>query len=137
MTQNSSESQTPNVKVTSAVKNAVLVRALRNAFAMSQSYLAELSGSSRPTLNRIETMDKQSPRADTVDDVLQVFRDRGAEITVGDEELTIRFTRKALVFAAKELAMTATERDSVRAAQSNNTTGDTTSDPDNPSWGSW
>jgi transcriptional regulator with XRE-family HTH domain len=135
MTQNGSESQAPNVKVTSAVKSAVLVRALRNAFAMSQSYLAELSGSSRPTLNRIETMDKQSPRADTVDDVLQVFRDRGAEITVGDEELTIRFTRKALIFAAKELGMTATERDSVRAAQSNNTTGDTTSDPDNPSWG--
>lgn len=132
MTHFNNEDQSPGVRISTAVKNAVLIRALRNAFAMSQSYLAELSGSSRPTLNRIETMDKRSPRSGTVDDVLQVFRDRGAEITVGDEELTIRFTREALAFAAKELEMSATERDAVRATRPNKPAGDVTSDPDNP-----
>ena len=105
------KSQAENVHVTSSVKNAVLLRALRNAFAMSQAYLAELSGSSRPTLNRIETMDKRSPRADTIDALLQVFRERGAEITLGDEEVNIRFTRKALLYAIRELTLSATERE--------------------------
>jgi len=106
-----SESQVNEVRITSAVKMAVLVRALRNAFLMSQSDLAAKSGTSRPTLNRIETMDSRSTRADTLDDVLQVFRDRGAEITVGDEDVNIRLTKTALKYAAKELEKDAVERE--------------------------
>ncbi|OIQ72913.1 helix-turn-helix protein [mine drainage metagenome] len=136
MTHNIIESQAQRVRITTAVKSAVLVRALRNAFAMSQSYLAELSGSSRPTLNRIETMDKRSPRSDTVDDVLQVFRDMGAEISIGDEEVAIRFTREALAFVAKELAMSATQRDTVRANRLSSTSESGIIDPDNPEVGS-
>jgi transcriptional regulator with XRE-family HTH domain len=109
-----SESQSNDARIKSAVKTAVLVRALRNAFVMSQSYLAELSGTSRPTLNRIESMDKRSTRSDTIDDILQVFRDRGAEITVTDEEINIRFTRNALLYAYQELEMSANERDKKR-----------------------
>ncbi|MFI3194424.1 MAG: helix-turn-helix transcriptional regulator [Methylococcaceae bacterium] len=115
MNQFSSESQSKEVRITSAVKMAVLVRALRNAFVMSQSYLASVSGISRPTLNRIESMDKRSPRSETLDDVLQVFRDRGAEITVGDEDINIRFTKNALLYAAKELEMSALDRDKFHA----------------------
>jgi len=110
-----SEGQSKEVRITSAVKMAVLVRALRNAFVMSQSYLATVSGTSRPTLNRIESMDKRSPRSDTLDDVLQVFRDRGAEITIGDEDINIRFTKKALQYAAKELDMSALEREKLHS----------------------
>ncbi len=76
-----SESQSKEVRIKSAVKMATLVRMLRNAFVMSQSYLASVSVTSRPTLNGIESMDKRSPHSDTLDDVLQVFRDRGDEIT--------------------------------------------------------
>mgnify|MGYP006286244937 CR=1 FL=1 len=111
MTHNEDKSQLSSIRIKSAVKMAVLIRALRNAFLMSQSYLAELSSTSRPTINRLETMDKRSVRSETVDDVLQVFRDRGAEITVSDEEVTIRFTRSALLYALKELEMSAVERD--------------------------
>lgn len=111
-----SESQSKEIRITTAVKVAVLVRALRNAFVMSQSHLANLSGISRPTLNRIESMDKRSPRSDTLDDVLQVFRDRGAEITIGDDHINVRFTQKALIYAAKELDMNALEREKFHKA---------------------
>lgn len=83
-------------RVTHAVKIAVLLRGLRNAFGLSQSELAQQANCSRPTINRIETLDKASPRSDIVDDLLQVFRDKGAEIQIGDEEVSIRFTKDAL-----------------------------------------
>ena len=91
-------------RVTHAVKIAVLLRGLRNAFGLSQSELALKAKCSRPTINRIETLDKASPRSDIVDDLLQVFRDEGAEIQIGDEEVSIRFTKDALLNAtAKSL----------------------------------
>lgn len=85
-----------STRVTHAVKIAVLLRGLRNAFGLSQSELAQQANCSRPTINRIETLDKASPRSDIVDELLQVFRDKGAEIQIGDEEVTIRFTKEAL-----------------------------------------
>ena len=88
-----------STRVTHAVKIAVLLRGLRNAFGLSQSELAQQAKSSRPTINRIETLDKASPRSDIVDDLLQVFRDQGAEIQIGDEEVSIRFTKDALLNA--------------------------------------
>ena len=51
------------------------------------------------TINRIDTLDKASPRSDIVDDLLQVFRDKGAEIQIGDEGVSIRFTKNALLNA--------------------------------------
>jgi DNA-binding XRE family transcriptional regulator len=95
------EKDTVNTKtrVTHAVKIAVLLRGLRNAFGLSQSELAQQANCSRPTINRIETLDKVSPRSDIVDDLLQVFRDQGAEIQIGDEEVSIRFTKDALLNA--------------------------------------
>jgi hypothetical protein len=38
-----------------------------------------------------------------VDDLLQVFRDKGAEIQLGDEEVSIRFTKDALLNATVKL----------------------------------
>jgi transcriptional regulator with XRE-family HTH domain len=92
-----------STRVTHAVKIAVLLRALRNAFGLSQSELAQQAKCSRPTINRIETLDKASPRSDIVDDLLQVFRDNGAEIQLGDEEVSIRFTKDALLNATVKL----------------------------------
>lgn len=90
------------MRITQAVKIAVTLRALRNAFGMSQNDLAAMADCSRPTINRIESLDKASPRSDTVDELLQVFRDRGVEIQVGDEDVTIRFTKEALTKATQE-----------------------------------
>ena len=70
---------------------------------MSQGKFATVSGTSRPTINRIESLDGSSPRSDTVDDLLQVFRDMGVEIQVGDEDVTIRFKRQALEAAERHI----------------------------------
>lgn len=86
--------------VKQSLKVAVIVRALRNAFNLSQIGLAEKAGCSRPTVNRMETLGDASPRTDTVDDVLRVFREQGVEVQVSDEEVVIRFTKKALENAA-------------------------------------
>ena len=107
MTHDEENGQEKSIRVTNTLKMAVLVRALRNAFAMSQADLAKRGGSSRPTLNRIETMDRRSPRSDTLDNLLQVFRDYGVEITIGDEYLNIHLPRKALIAADELLSATA------------------------------
>lgn len=79
-----------------SLKVAVIVRALRNAFNLSQEALAGKTGCSRPTVNRMETLGDASARTDTVDDVLRYFREQGVEVMVSDEEVVIRFTRVAL-----------------------------------------
>lgn len=107
MTHSISESQVKSARVSNSVKMAVLVRALRNAFGMSQEYLAKLAGSSRPTINRIETMDKRSPRANTLEDLLRVFRAMGVEVTIFDEEINIRFTKNAMIAASNTMGVNA------------------------------
>lgn len=91
------------LRINYSVKISVLIRALRNALAMNQEELAEAAGCSRPTVNRIEALDKASPRGDTVDDIFQVFRQMGAEIQMGDEEVSIKFSREALLKAEERI----------------------------------
>jgi len=78
------------------LKLAVAVRSLRHAFDMSQTELADLASCSRPTINRIESIDKASPRTDTIERLMQVFRDRGVEVQITDSEVVIRFTGDAI-----------------------------------------
>jgi predicted transcriptional regulator len=89
-----------------ALKVAVLVRALRNAFNLSQDNLADRTRCSRPTINRMETLGEASPRTDTVDDVLRYFSEQGVEVQVSDEEVLIRFTKTALQNAELGIAQT-------------------------------
>jgi transcriptional regulator with XRE-family HTH domain len=84
------------------LKLAVAVRALRHSFNMSQTELADLAGCSRPTINRIESIDKASPRTDTIERLMQVFRDRGVEIQISDGEVMIRFTGQAIQTATQQ-----------------------------------
>ncbi len=42
-------------------------------------------------------MYKKSPPSNTVDDLYQVFRDKGVEVQISDEEVTIIFTNIALL----------------------------------------
>ena len=86
-------------RISQSIKNAVILRALRNAFGYSQITLATKAGCSRPTINRIECLDKSSPRSDTVDELMQVFREQGVELQINDEEVIIKFTKNALLNA--------------------------------------
>lgn len=89
------------IYVAMPLKLAVAVRALRNAFAMSQTDLAKLAQCSRPTINRIESVDRASPRTDTVERLLQVFRDLGVEIHIKDAEVLIHWTPEAIQAATQ------------------------------------
>lgn len=91
------------MRITNAVKIAVILRSLRNAFGYTQDSLGEEARCSRPTINRIESLDKASPRSDTVDELMQVFRNKGAEIQIGDEEVIIKFTKQALIEAEQRI----------------------------------
>jgi transcriptional regulator with XRE-family HTH domain len=73
---------------------------------MSQTELADLAGCSRPTINRIESIDKASPRTDTIERLMQVFRDRGVEIQISDGEVMIRFTGQAIQAATQQASGT-------------------------------
>ena len=68
---------------------------------MSQTELADLAQCSRPTINRIESIDKASPRTDTIERLMQVFRDRGVEIQITDSDVMIRFSKEAIQSATK------------------------------------
>ena len=92
----------PPAYVAMPLKLAVAVRALRHSFNMSQTELADLAGCSRPTINRIESIDKASPRTDTIERLMQVFRDRGVEIQISDGEVMIRFTGQAIQAATQQ-----------------------------------
>lgn len=92
----------PHAYVAMPLKLAVSVRALRHSFNMSQTELADLAGCSRPTINRIESIDKASPRTDTIERLMQVFRDRGVEIQISDGEVVIRFTGHAIQTATQQ-----------------------------------
>ena len=92
-------------RILQSTKNAAILRALRNAFGYSQIALAIKAGCSRPTINRIECMDKSSPRYDTVDNLMQVFREQGIELQINDEEVTIKFTKNALLNAQEIIAL--------------------------------
>jgi transcriptional regulator with XRE-family HTH domain len=86
-------------RVSQSIKNAVIIRALRNAFGYSQISLATKAGCSRPTINPIECLDKSSPRSNTIDELIQVFRELGVEVQINDEEILLKFTKKALLNA--------------------------------------
>jgi transcriptional regulator with XRE-family HTH domain len=94
----------PLAYVAVPLKLAVAVRALRHAFDMSQTELADLAGCSRPTINRIESIDKASPRTDTIERLMQVFRDRGVEVQITDSEVLIRFTGNSIYAATGNTA---------------------------------
>ena len=92
----------PPAYVAMPLKLAVAVRALRHSFNMSQTELADLAGCSRPTINRIESIDKAPPRTDTIERLMQVFRVRGVEIQISDVKVMIRFTEQAIQKATQQ-----------------------------------
>ena len=93
------------MRISQSTKNAVLVRALRNAFNLSQSDLAQAASTSRPTVNRIESLD-QNARLDTIETLLEVFRSVGVKIEQSEDELILRFPNSALKRAEEEIRKT-------------------------------
>jgi len=93
------------MRVNQSTKNAVIVRALRTAFNLSQSDLAQVAKTSRPTVNRIESLD-QNARLETIESILEVFRSTGVRIEQTDDEVVLRFPNRALKRAEEEIRKT-------------------------------
>ena len=75
---------------------AAVMRSVRTALGWSQQDLATKSKISKPTIARIESMG-MSPRADTINMLLNVFRAEGVEIDILAEEVIVRFKKTALL----------------------------------------
>jgi transcriptional regulator with XRE-family HTH domain len=82
---------------------AVVMRAVRTALAWSQQDLAVRANISKPTIARIESMG-MSPRADTINALMNVFRAEGVEIDILAEEVIVRFKKSALLELQKNLS---------------------------------
>lgn len=87
-------------------KIAVLIRAMRNASGLNQDELSSAAKCSRPTINRIEALDKSSPKGSTVDDIFHVFREMGAEILISDNEVNVKFGADFLLAAQQKIEET-------------------------------
>ena len=75
---------------------ALVIRAVRTALAWSQQDLATKANISKPTIARLESM-SMSPRADTINNLLNVLRAEGVEIDILAEEVIVRFKKTALL----------------------------------------
>lgn len=85
------------MQISTSTKFAVFVRAARNALNMSQTELAKLANCSRPTINRIETSDSGiSPKLVTLNNIIDVFSDRGVELKFDGDEVVIKFNKSSL-----------------------------------------
>jgi transcriptional regulator with XRE-family HTH domain len=75
---------------------ALVIRAARTGLGWSQEELAKRASISKPTIARIE-MSGISPRAETLNTLMQVFRSQGIEVNIGDGEVQIRYKSTALM----------------------------------------
>jgi len=75
---------------------ALTIRAARTALGWSQEELARRANISKPTIARIE-MSGISPRADTLNTLMQVFKKQGVDVEIDADEVSIRYNKTALL----------------------------------------
>ena len=81
---------------------ALTIRAARTALGWSQEELSKQASVSKPTIARIE-MSGISPRADTLNTLMQVFKGQGVEVTIGNEEVSVKYSKAALLTLQEQL----------------------------------
>jgi transcriptional regulator with XRE-family HTH domain len=95
----------PSPTLSSAYQCAILIRALRTFYRLSQHDLAKLSGVSRPTLDRIESQRGiERARQSTLEHLLDTFRQLGAEITFDPQQgAQVHFNLTAMALSLETL----------------------------------
>ena len=92
-----------NTSIPYVVKVATLTKSLRNLYCLSQTELAEASGLSRPTISRLEKMTaNMTTKSDTLEQLLNVFRQLGVQIQINDEDIVLRIPNESLALAIKK-----------------------------------
>jgi|TARA_A100001518_G_C1215822_1_gene58680 transcriptional regulator with XRE-family HTH domain len=90
--------------LTRTEQTALAIRSLRNLFGMSQNELAKAAGVSRPTISRLEKLEgEKSIRSTTLDNLMRVFAEHGAEVHFLADNVRIELSKTALVFAANNI----------------------------------
>ena len=87
---------TESQEVSYRTQVALTIRAARTALGWSQEELAKRASISKPTIARIE-MSGISPRADTLNTLMQVFKKQGVEVAMDADEVSIRYNKTALL----------------------------------------
>ena len=82
---------------------ALAIRAARTALGWSQEELAKRASVSKPTIARIE-MSGISPRADTLNALMQVFKGQGVAVVMGNDEVAINYRKDALLTLQNHLS---------------------------------
>lgn len=80
-------------------KTAILVRAMRNMFGLSQNDLSTCAKIARPTISRLEKLDTDGVRADTLEKSLDFFRSQGVELSFDNSGVTIHLPMRTLAKA--------------------------------------
>lgn len=80
-------------------KTAILVRAMRNMFGLSQNDLSSCAKIARPTISRLEKLDTDGVRADTLEKSLDFFRSQGVELSFDNNGVTIHLPMYSLAKA--------------------------------------
>jgi transcriptional regulator with XRE-family HTH domain len=87
---------TESQEVSYRTQVALTIRAARTALGWSQEELAKRANISKPTIARIE-MSGISPRADTLNTLMQVFKKQGVDVEMDADEVSIRYNKTALL----------------------------------------
>ena len=87
---------TESQEVSYRTQVALTIRAARTALGWSQEVLAKRASISKPTIARIE-MSGISPRADTLNTLMQVFKKQGVDVEMDADEVSIRYNKTALL----------------------------------------
>ena len=87
---------TESQEVSYRTQVALTIRAARTALGWSQEELAKRASISKPTIARIE-MSGISPRADTLNTLMQVFKKQGVDVEMDADEVSIRYNKTALL----------------------------------------
>ena len=87
---------TESQEVSYRTQVALTIRAARTALGWSQEELAKRASISKPTIARIE-MSGISPRADTLNTLMQVFKKQGVDVDMDADEVSIRYNKTALL----------------------------------------
>jgi transcriptional regulator with XRE-family HTH domain len=80
-------------------KTAILVRAMRNMFGLSQNDLSACAKIARPTISRLEKLDTDGVRADTLEKTLDFFNMQGVEFSFDNNGVTIHLPMRTLAKA--------------------------------------
>jgi transcriptional regulator with XRE-family HTH domain len=95
--------EAPHPPIPYVVKVATMTKALRNLYGMSQTELAKASGLSRPTISKLEKLSGElNTRSDTLEQLLNVFRELGVEIDINTDDVILRIPNDALAKALKD-----------------------------------